>query len=80
MPHINLLTPDVGFPHGSAGSESACNIRDSLHIGDRGSIPGQEDPLEKEMTTQSYSLPGKSCGQRSLVGYSPWGAESNTTE
>ena len=56
MPHINMLTPDVGFPHGSAGSESACNIRDSLHIGDRGSIPGQEDPLEKEMTTQSCSL------------------------
>ena len=31
---------------------------------------GQEDPLEKEMTVL---LPGKSHGQRSLVGYSPWG-------
>ena len=28
--------------------------------------------LEKEMATYS-SLPGKSHGQRSLVGYSPWG-------
>ena len=34
---------------------------------------GQEDPLEKEMAKHSVSLPGKSHGQRSLVGYSPWG-------
>ena len=34
---------------------------------------GWEDPLEKEMATHSIFLPGKSHGQRSLVGYSPWG-------
>ena len=34
---------------------------------------GQEDPLEKEMATHSSLLPGKSHGQRSMVGYSPWG-------
>ena len=34
---------------------------------------GQEDPLEKEMETHSSILAGKSLGQRSLVGYSPWG-------
>ena len=33
---------------------------------------GHKDPLEKEMTTHSIILPGKSQGQ-SLVGYSPWG-------
>ena len=33
---------------------------------------GQEDPVEKEMTNHSVFLPGKSHGQRSLVGYSPW--------
>ena len=33
---------------------------------------GREDPLEKEMTTTSVFLPGKSHGQRSLAGYSPW--------
>ena len=33
---------------------------------------GQEDPLEKEMTTFPVFLPGKSQGQSSLVGYSPW--------
>ena len=34
---------------------------------------GWEDPLEKEMATPPGFLPGKSHGQRSLVGYSPWG-------
>ena len=49
--------------------------------GDVGSIPGQEDPLEREMATHSSILAGKSHGQRSLVGYSPWGCkESVTTE
>ena len=32
---------------------------------------GQEDPLEEEMATHCIFLPGKSQGQRSLVGYSP---------
>ena len=34
---------------------------------------GQEDPLEKEWQPIPVSLPGKSHGQRSLVGCSPWG-------
>ena len=34
---------------------------------------GQEDPLEKGMTNHSRFLPGEVHGQRSLVGYSPWG-------
>ena len=39
-----------------------------------------EDPLEKEMATHAVSLPGKSHGQRSLEGSSPWGhKESDTT-
>ena len=33
---------------------------------------GQEDSLEKEMTTVSSILSGKSHVHRSLVGYSPW--------
>ena len=32
----------------------------------------QEDPLEKEMAVHTVFLPGKSHGQRILVGYSPW--------
>ena len=42
---------------------------------------GHEDPLEYKMATHPVFLPGKSNGQRSLVGYSPWGLkESDTTE
>ena len=45
------------------------------NAGDVGLIPGSEDPLEKEMATRSVFLPGESHGQRSLVGYSPWGCK-----
>ena len=38
------------LPHSSVGRESACNA------GDLGSIPGWEDPLEKEMATHSSIL------------------------
>ena len=34
---------------------------------------GQENPLEEEMATHSSILPCRIHGQRSLVGYSPWG-------
>ena len=41
---------------------------------------GQEDPLEKEMSTHCIILAGESCGQRNLVGCSPWGhKELDTT-
>ena len=39
---------------------------------------GQEDPLEKEWQPTPVFLPGKSHGQRSLAGYSPWGYKSQT--
>ena len=42
---------------------------------------GREDPLEKELATQSSILPGQFHRQRSLVIYSPWGCKgSDTTE
>ena len=42
---------------------------------------GWEDSLEKGMATTPVFLPGKFHGQRSLVGYSPWGRkDSDTTE
>ena len=39
---------------------------------------GQQDPLEKEMATHSSILAWEIPGQRSLVGYSPWGHKSWT--
>ena len=43
----------LDFPGGSDGKVSACNA------GDLGSIPGWEDPLEKEMATHSSTLAWK---------------------
>ena len=40
----------MGFAAGLDSKESACNV------GDLGSIPGQEDPLEKGMATHSSVL------------------------
>ena len=60
---------------GSYSKESACNV------GDPGSILGWEDLLEEEMglATHSSVLAGESHGQRSLVGYSPWGQKGSDT-
>ena len=42
---------------------------------------GQEDTPEEGMATHSRILPGESHGQRSPVGYCPWGRkESDVTE
>ena len=40
----------LGFPYGSAGKESACNV------GELGLIPGWEDPLEEGRGTHSIIL------------------------
>ena len=42
---------------------------------------GWEDPWRRAWQSTPVLLPGESHGQRSLVGYSPWGSkESDTTE
>ena len=42
---------------------------------------GWDDPLEKEMATNTNILAWKVPWQRGLVGYSPWGSrESDTAE
>ena len=56
-----------GFPGGSEVKASARNA------GDLGSIPGREDPLEKEMATHSSILAWRIPWTEELVGYSPWG-------
>ena len=66
----------VGFPGSSAGKESACNT------GDPGSIPGLgKSPGERHGNPLQYSCLENPHGQRSLVGYSPWGCkESDMTK
>ena len=63
---LDLLKPIVcirGFSGSSDGKESASSA------GDPGSIPGSG----REWQPTPVFLPGKSHGQRNLVGYSPWG-------
>ena len=68
-----------GFPSGSTGKESACNAGDT---GDIGLISGSGRSPDRENDNPiSVFLPGKSHGQRSLVGYSPKGCkESDLSE
>ena len=47
---LSSPTKDQAFSGGSDGKESTCNL------GDLGSIPGWEDPLEEGMATHSSVL------------------------
>ena len=66
----------LGFPGGSDGKESNCNV------GDLGLIPGLErSPREGKGYPLQYYCLENPHGQRSLAGYSPWDRkESDTTE
>ena len=66
----------LGFPGGSDDKESACSMRDLASIPGLRRCPGggHGNPLQ-------YSCLENPHGQRSLVGYSPWGRkESDSTE
>ena len=68
-----------GFPGGTSGKESACQIRD---IRDVSLIPrsGRFPGVGNDNPTRVF-LPGESYGQRSLVGYRPCDCkESDMTE
>ena len=70
------LSMYVGLPGGSDGKESACNSADLGLIPrlERSSGRGHGNPLQ-------YSCLENPHGQRSLVGYSPWGhKEKDMTE
>ena len=57
-----------GFPVGSDGKESACNVEDL------GSIPGlRRSPGGGHGNPHQYSCLEKPHGQRSLASYGPWG-------
>ena len=62
------LYTHMGFPGGSDGKESACNMEDLSLISRLGRFPrgGNGNPLQ-------YSCLENPHGQRSLAGYSPWG-------
>ena len=68
----------IMFPDGSVDKNSPA-IQKTQERGVRSL--GWEDPLEEEKAIHSTILAWEIQGQRSLVGYSPWGRkESDTTE
>ena len=62
----------MGFPVGLDGEESTCNAGDLGLISGLGRSPGggHGNPLQDSCLENSH-------GQRSLVGYSPWGREES---
>ena len=75
---LNPSRPPLGLPWCSDSKESTCNA------GEPGWIPGSgrsPPPRRRAWLPTPVFLPGKSHGQRSLEGYSPWDRkESDTTE
>ena len=69
--NLAILQPQVlGFPGGSVVKNLPATAGDA---GDTGSIPGRgRSPGEGHDNPLQY-LPGESTGQRTLVGYNPWG-------
>ena len=62
----------MGFPSGSNGKESACNM------GDLGLIPGLgRSPGGGHGNPLQYSCLENPHGQRNLAGYSPWGCKES---
>ena len=61
--------PEWGFPGGSVVKNLPLTQKTWVYS------LGWEDPLEKKMVTHSSILAGKSPGQRSLAGCSPWGCK-----
>ena len=75
MDDFRRVLKSPGFPGGSNRKESAHNAEEPGWIPASGRSPG-----EGHGYTPVFS-PGKSYGQRSLAGYSPWDhKESNMTE
>ena len=72
--HLGCLGPDHQAPSWPVWGCPAGSVAKSLpaSAGDTGSTPGSRSPGEGNGSPRQYSLPGKACGQRNLVGYSPW--------
>ena len=79
FPFCMCPLPARGFPGGTSGKELTCQCRRQKR---RGFNPWvRKIPWRRKWQPTPIFLPGKSHGQRSLVGYNPWGhKESDATE
>ena len=78
-PSGGLMDRSKGRDGASPGTkESACNAGDAEGVG---SIPAGKIPWRRKWQPTPVFLPAKSHGQRSPMGYSPWGRqEADNTE
>ena len=66
-----ILKINMGFPGDSVVKSLPASVGGA---GDTASVPGSERfPCRRKWQTVPVFLPGKSHGQRSLMGYSLWG-------
>ena len=78
-PEVSVQGICLGMPRWLSGKESACQYRRHRRL-KFDSWVGKIPWRRKRQPTPVF-LPGKSYGQRSLVGFSPWGCrESDMTE
>ena len=83
--YLDVSFSNMGFSGGAAGKEPSCQCRRLKRYGFdpwMGKIPWVgKIPKRRAWQPTPVCLPRKSHGQRSLMGYSPWGRkESYTTE
>ena len=63
---LYFIRMTLGIPSGASGEDAG-------HLRGAGSTPGLGEPLGRACGPTAALLPGEPHGQRSLVGYSPWG-------
>ena len=84
---IHAHTELVSSHHPAASGEAISSVRteNAMNVSSSFQHPFHtflsSEPWRRKWQPTPVLLPGKSHGQRSLVGYSPWGRkESDTTE
>ena len=76
--HRHMHRLDIrGFPGGTSGKELACQCRRCKRPGFNSWV--RKIPWRRAWQCTPVFLPGESHGQRSLVGYGPWGRKELDT-
>ena len=71
---VFLVFPNFGLPRWHSGKESTCQWTRC-----RFNPWARKTPWKRKWQSNPVFVPGKFHGQRSLVGYRPWGSEWDTT-
>ena len=69
--NLGKIIPDIGLPGWLGGKDYTCQPK-RCHSN---RFLGEKIPWRRIQQPTPVLLPGKSHGQRSLVGYSPWGSD-----